>query len=91
MTNDGALARRLELPATGWVRRYRVRVHGTVEPHRLGSLAKGITIDGVTYGEIRARLDRQQGDNAWLTMSLTGKWLPHPMVRFGIWRFKPAP
>jgi 23S rRNA pseudouridine2605 synthase len=70
LTNDGELARRIELPATGWVRRYRVRVHGMVEPHRLGSLAKGITIDGVTYGEIRARLDRQQGDNAWLTISL---------------------
>jgi 23S rRNA pseudouridine2605 synthase len=70
LTNDGELARRIELPATGWVRRYRVRVHGTVEPHRLDSLARGITIDGVTYGEIRARLDRQQGDNAWLTISL---------------------
>jgi len=70
LTNDGELARRLELPATGWVRRYRVRVHGTVEARRLEPLAKGITIDGVAYGEIRARLDRQQGDNAWLTLSL---------------------
>src|SRR5438309_2897125 len=70
LTNDGELARRIELPATGWVRRYRVRVHGRVEPHRLDSLARGIAIDGVIYGEIRARLDRQQGDNAWLTLSL---------------------
>ena len=70
LTNDGELARRIELPATGWVRRYRVRVHGTVDSHRLDSLARGITIDSVTYGEIRARLDRQQGDNAWLTISL---------------------
>jgi 23S rRNA pseudouridine2605 synthase len=70
LTNDGALARRLELPATGWVRRYRVRVHGAVEPARLTALARGITIDGVSYGVIRAQLDRQQGANAWLTMSL---------------------
>ena len=70
LTNDGELARRIELPSTGWVRRYRVRVHGTVEHKRLDTLDRGITIDGVTYGEIRARLDRQQGDNAWLTISL---------------------
>lgn len=70
LTNDGALARRLELPATGWVRRYRVRVHGAVEPERLATLARGVTIDGVAYGPIRATLDRQQGANAWLTLSL---------------------
>jgi 23S rRNA pseudouridine2605 synthase len=70
LTNDGALARRLELPASGWVRRYRVRVHGAAEPERLATLARGITIDGVAYGPIRAALDRQQGANAWLTLSL---------------------
>jgi 23S rRNA pseudouridine2605 synthase len=70
LTNDGALARRLELPATGWVRRYRVRVHGIVDPERLAPLARGITIDGVAYGPIRAALDRQQGANAWLTLAL---------------------
>src|SRR6195256_6377702 len=70
LTNDGALARRLELPATGWVRRYRVRVHGAVEPDRLAALARGIRIDGIAYDPIRAQLDRQQGDNAWLTLSL---------------------
>jgi len=70
MTNDGALARRLELPSTGWVRRYRVRVHGTVEPDRLASLARGVAIDGASYGPIRAQLDRQLGSNAWLTLSL---------------------
>jgi 23S rRNA pseudouridine2605 synthase len=70
LTNDGALARRLELPATGWVRRYRVRVHGAVEPARLASLARGIRIDGIAYGPIRAQLDRQQGSNAWITLSL---------------------
>src|SRR5207253_2569979 len=70
LTNDGALARRLELPATGWVRRYKVRVHGIVEPARLTALARSITIDGIAYGPIRAQLDRQQGSNAWSTLSL---------------------
>jgi len=70
LTNDGALARRLELPATGWVRRYRARVHGIVDPARLANLARGTTIDRVVYGPIRANLDRQQGSNAWLTLSL---------------------
>ena len=70
LTNDGALARRLELPATGWARRYRVRVHGFVDPARLAGLTRGTTIDGVSYGPIRATLDRQQGSNAWITLSL---------------------
>jgi 23S rRNA pseudouridine2605 synthase len=70
LTNDGALARRLELPATGWVRRYRVRLHGVPEPARLAALENGITVDGVAYGPIKAVLDRQQGANAWLTVSL---------------------
>jgi 23S rRNA pseudouridine2605 synthase len=70
LTNDGALARRLELPATGWVRRYKVRVHGAVDPDRLAGLAKGVTIDGVGYGPIRAELERIQGSNAWIAMAL---------------------
>jgi 23S rRNA pseudouridine2605 synthase len=70
LTNDGALARRLELPSTGWLRRYRVRVHGEPDPERLAALAKGITVDGVAYGPIRAGLDRQQGSNAWITLAL---------------------
>lgn len=70
LTNDGELARRLELPATGWIRRYRVRVHGAVDPTRLAALASGITIEGVAYGPIRAALDRTQGSNAWLTLAL---------------------
>ena len=70
LTNDGALARRLELPATGWVRRYQVRVHGFVDPARLAALAGGTTVDGVAYGPIRAQLERQQGSNAWITLSL---------------------
>src|SRR5712671_6642352 len=69
LTNDGALARRLELPATGWLRRYKVRVHGEIEPERLAKLAKGITIDGVSYGPIRAELERVKGSNAWIAMA----------------------
>jgi 23S rRNA pseudouridine2605 synthase len=71
LTNDGELKRRLELPATGWTRRYRVRVHGEVDPAALSPLAQGITIDGIRYGPVRAALDRQQGGNAWMTMGLT--------------------
>jgi 23S rRNA pseudouridine2605 synthase len=70
LTNDGALARRLELPATGWVRRYKVRVHGAVDPERLAALARGITLEGVSYGPIRAGLERVQGSNAWIQMAL---------------------
>ena len=71
LTNDGELARRLELPSTGWVRRYRVRVNGKVDPQKLERLEKGIEVEGVRYGPIRARLDRQMPNNAWLTISLT--------------------
>jgi len=70
LTNDGALARRLELPATGWLRRYKVRVHGAVDPDRLAALEKGITIEGVAYGPIRASLERRQGSNAWIALAL---------------------
>ena len=69
LTNDGDLARKLELPATGWLRKYRVRVHGYVVPKDLAPLKNGIIIDGVRYGRIDATLDRQQGSNAWLTLS----------------------
>ncbi len=70
LTNDGALARHLELPRTGWIRRYRVRVYGAVDTHRLDALAKGITVDGVAYGPVQATLQRRQGGNAWLTVAL---------------------
>ena len=71
LTNDGELARKLELPATGWIRRYRVRVNGQVEVDHLNQMRKGLTVEGIRYGSVHASLDRQQGDNAWLTMSLT--------------------
>ena len=69
LTNDGDLARKLELPSTGWLRKYRVRVHGYVLAKDLEPLRNGITVDGIKYGRIDAALDRQQGSNAWLTLS----------------------
>src|SRR4051794_9329204 len=70
LTNDGELARFLELPTTGWARRYRVRVNGIVDLNRLMGLSRGVAIDGIQYGPIEAVLDRQQGANAWLTITL---------------------
>ena len=70
LTNDGGLARVLELPSTGWLRRYRVRVHGSIDQPALYRLRDGVTIDGVDYREVEAKLDREQGANAWLTLGL---------------------
>jgi 23S rRNA pseudouridine2605 synthase len=70
LTNDGGLARVLELPETGWLRRYRVRAHGGVTQGQLDALRKGVTVDGVRYGEIEASLDRHQGANVWLTFAI---------------------
>ncbi|MGQ7792305.1 pseudouridine synthase [Faunimonas sp. B44] len=70
LTNDGGLARVLELPSTGWLRRYRVRAHGEVTQQALDALARGVTIDGMIYGGIEATLDRTQGGNHWLTLGL---------------------
>ncbi len=70
LTTDGELARHLELPSTGWLRRYRVRAHGRVSQKALEALRQGVTIDGVRYGPIEARVDREQGANLWLTIAL---------------------
>ncbi|WP_339781068.1 pseudouridine synthase, partial [uncultured Thalassospira sp.] len=70
LTNDGELARYLELPATGWARRYRVRVHGFIDDSKLKQLEEGITVDGVNYGSIQAEVDVQKGTNAWMTITL---------------------
>jgi 23S rRNA pseudouridine2605 synthase len=70
LTNDGALARLLELPATGWLRRYRVRAHGSITQDRLDGLRRGVTIDGNRYVAIEAVLDRVQGSNVWLTLGI---------------------
>jgi 23S rRNA pseudouridine2605 synthase len=70
LTNDGGLARALELPATGWLRRYRVRAFGQVTQPQLDKLRDGITVDGIHYGAIEAKLDRMQGSNVWLTFAM---------------------
>lgn len=70
LTNDGGLARILELPSTGWLRRYRVRAHGTVTEEALGKLKQGVAIDGILYGAVEAAIDKVQGSNVWLTLGL---------------------
>jgi 23S rRNA pseudouridine2605 synthase len=70
LTNDGALARHLELPSTGWMRRYRVRAHGTIAQEALDRLKGGVEIAGVRYGPIEASLDKPQGSNVWLKIGL---------------------
>ncbi len=71
LTNDGGLARHLELPSTGWTRRYRVRAYGKVTQGKLDELKDGVEIDGVSYRSIKATLDQVQGGNVWMTMSLS--------------------
>ena len=70
LTNDGALARILELPATGWTRRYRVRAYGNADDKALEDLAGGVTVEGVSYGPIEVTVDRRTGANVWLTVGL---------------------
>lgn len=70
LTNDGALARVLELPSTGWLRRYRVRAHGALAQEDLDALRQGVTVEGIHYGPIEAQLDRVQGSNLWLTFAI---------------------
>ena len=70
LTNSGELARKLELPTNGWVRRYKVRVFGAVNPDKLKALQNGIVVDGVEYGAIRAEIESKQGANTWLNVSL---------------------
>jgi len=70
LTNDGELKRRLELPSTGWMRKYRVRVHGVPTPEMLAPLERGVEVDGERFQPMQVSLDRQQGANAWLTIGL---------------------
>ncbi len=70
LTNDGELARRLELPSRGWVRRYRVRLFGSVTQEQLNHLAQGVTVDGVRYQPVKAELERSRGPYAWTMVSL---------------------
>ena len=70
LTNDGGLKRALELPETGWLRRYRVRANGKVTQDRLDGLRHGVKVEGVSYGPVDAKLDRAQGANVWLTIGM---------------------
>lgn len=70
LTNDGAVKRKLELPSTGWLRRYRVRVNGRPNDKGLQALRKGIIVEGERFQPMEISIDKQQGANAWLTVSL---------------------
>jgi 23S rRNA pseudouridine2605 synthase len=70
LTNDGELKRRLELPSTGWLRKYRVRVKGNPTDPDLEPLRRGITVEGEDFQPMQVVLDRHQGANAWLTVGL---------------------
>ena len=70
LTNSGDLSRLLELPSTGWTRRYRVRAYGRVAQKNLDALSDGVEIDGIQYGPVRAKLDQVQGGNVWITLSI---------------------
>lgn len=70
LTNNGELSRELEMPKNAWSRRYRVRVHGRVEPKKLESLQQGVTVDGVAYGKVTVMIDGQNGSNTWLSVAL---------------------
>lgn len=70
LTNDGGLARVLELPDTGWLRRYRVRAHGKVTQAQLDGLRDGIAVNGTLYGAVDAQIEREQGSNLWLSVGI---------------------
>ncbi|MGZ3217499.1 pseudouridine synthase [Paracoccus sp. T5] len=70
LTNDGELKRRLELPATGWLRRYRVRVNGTPSDMTFDPLRRGVTIEGEDFSPMEIKLDSQQGANAWISVGI---------------------
>jgi len=77
LTNDGALARALEMPKSGWIRQYRVRAFGRTSQVKLDELARGVTVEGVVYGPVHARLDKVArtesvgGSNVWITVSIS--------------------
>lgn len=71
LTNDGGLARKLELPSTGWIRRYRVRMYGGITESMLTGMKQGVTIDGMRYGSVEAELESQKGNNSWMMVAIT--------------------
>ena len=71
LTNNGELSRKLELPQNGWKRRYKVRVHGSLNKNKLAEIEKGITVDGVDYGAVKIEIESQNGSNSWLSITLS--------------------
>ena len=71
LTNNGELSRKLEMPNNGWLRRYKVRVHGVVDAKKLAKLKNGIVVDGVEYASIKAEIESTQGANSWLAVTLS--------------------
>ncbi len=71
LTNDGELARHLELPSTGLQRSYRVRIRGRITERQIAKLAAGMTVDGINYGAVKVAVEREQGANSWLTVRLS--------------------
>jgi len=72
LTNDGALARHLELPQNAWLRHYRVRVYGTVNARKLKELEAGVTIEGIRYDSVKVEVEteKQEGANQWLSVTI---------------------
>ena len=71
LTNNGELSRQLELPKNGWSRRYKVRVYGNVRPEKLAELQRGVMVEGIQYGAVKAEIESRQGANVWLNVTLT--------------------
>lgn len=70
LTNDGALARALELPATGWMRRYRARAFGSIDEAAIAKLRAGVTVEGIKYGPMDVEVERETGSNIWLDIGI---------------------
>ena len=71
LTNNGELSRKLELPQNGWKRRYKVRVHGSLNKNKLAEIEKGVTVDGIDYGAVKIEIESQNGSNSWLSITLS--------------------
>ena len=89
LTTDGAIARKIELPSTGWKRKYRVRIHGKMTPDIIGKIKKGITVDGVRYApaEIEVEPSQSGGSNQWIKITLTegkNREIRKMMASFGL-------
>lgn len=73
LTNNGELARFMELPSTGWSRQYRVKVHGSLDGINFETLAKrGVVINGIKYAPIKISIEKESDTtNTWLKVVIT--------------------